>query len=213
MQAGRQVPDLAWFRCCRSQLLQLKSMCCCCCCCRVGAALLRGEWQAAVRLIMQGGPGERREYRQARALYMEQGDIQVGCRGASLSSGVMLLSCVIRRRWTVEIQLAALVFPGCRLASRYVLLGLHAATAACGLSSALASISTTRATAQPRRHKSSTGQLTATALRSTAGATCRPRASECMIVAFEQHADVASTVQLPGCRFVCLAASDACRVR
>jgi hypothetical protein len=52
--------------------------CCCCCCCRVGAALLRGEWQAAVRLIMQGGPGERREYRQARALYMEQGDIQVG---------------------------------------------------------------------------------------------------------------------------------------
>uniref|UniRef100_A0A383W6L3 TRUD domain-containing protein n=1 Tax=Tetradesmus obliquus TaxID=3088 RepID=A0A383W6L3_TETOB len=43
---------------------------------RVGAALLRGEWQGAVRLVMQGGPGERREYRQARALYMEQGDIQ-----------------------------------------------------------------------------------------------------------------------------------------
>ncbi|KAF6264278.1 pseudouridine synthase [Scenedesmus sp. NREL 46B-D3] len=43
---------------------------------RVGAALLRGEWQAAVRLVLQGGPGERREYRQARALYMNHGDIQ-----------------------------------------------------------------------------------------------------------------------------------------
>jgi hypothetical protein len=48
---------------------------------------------------------------------------------------------------------------------------LHAATAASGPSSPLASISTTRATAQPRLHKSSTGQHSLTALRSTVGAT------------------------------------------
>ncbi|KAF8060524.1 leucine--tRNA ligase [Scenedesmus sp. PABB004] len=42
----------------------------------VGAALLRGEWAAATRLILQGGPGERPEIAAARALYLERGDAQ-----------------------------------------------------------------------------------------------------------------------------------------
>eukprot|EP00878_Enallax_costatus_P019895 GHUV01021006.1.p1 GENE.GHUV01021006.1~~GHUV01021006.1.p1 ORF type:complete len:667 (+),score=201.67 GHUV01021006.1:67-2067(+) len=43
---------------------------------RVGAALLRGKWKEAVQLIMQGGDGERQEFREARALFTEKGDIQ-----------------------------------------------------------------------------------------------------------------------------------------
>lgn len=53
----------------------------------MGAALLRGEWQSAVQLIMQGGEGERQEFREARALYTEKGDVQV--RSAAVKSTYM----------------------------------------------------------------------------------------------------------------------------
>eukprot|EP00879_Flechtneria_rotunda_P004747 GHRR01005016.1.p1 GENE.GHRR01005016.1~~GHRR01005016.1.p1 ORF type:complete len:819 (+),score=345.29 GHRR01005016.1:316-2772(+) len=42
---------------------------------RVGSVLLCGGWKTAVRLIMQGGPDERQEFQQARALYMDKEDI------------------------------------------------------------------------------------------------------------------------------------------
>lgn len=38
---------------------------------------MRGEWQGAVQLIMQGGSGERQEFREARELYTVKGDIKV----------------------------------------------------------------------------------------------------------------------------------------
>ena len=41
--------------------------------CRVGAALLRGQYQEAVRLIMQPRDGEREESAEARQLYLEKG--------------------------------------------------------------------------------------------------------------------------------------------
>jgi len=41
--------------------------------CRVGAALLRGQYQEAVRLIMQPRDGEREESAEARRLYLEKG--------------------------------------------------------------------------------------------------------------------------------------------
>ena len=41
---------------------------------RVGAALLRGEYEAAVRLIMQPRDGEREETAEARKLYLQKGD-------------------------------------------------------------------------------------------------------------------------------------------
>lgn len=41
--------------------------------CRVGAALLRGEYEEAVRLIMQPRDGEREETVEARRLYLDKG--------------------------------------------------------------------------------------------------------------------------------------------
>ena len=40
---------------------------------RVGAAMLRGEYEQAVRLIMQPDVNEKAESAAARALYLEQG--------------------------------------------------------------------------------------------------------------------------------------------
>lgn len=45
--------------------------------CRVGAALLRGEWQAAVELILQGAPHEKEDVKAARDKYTKEGDIKV----------------------------------------------------------------------------------------------------------------------------------------
>ncbi|KAL0052217.1 hypothetical protein WJX82_010083 [Trebouxia sp. C0006] len=42
---------------------------------KVGAALLRGQYQEAVRLIMQPRDGEREESAEARRLYLEKGDV------------------------------------------------------------------------------------------------------------------------------------------
>lgn len=43
---------------------------------RVGVALLQGQYEEAVRLIMQPRDGEREETAQARRLYLEQGDVK-----------------------------------------------------------------------------------------------------------------------------------------
>jgi hypothetical protein len=48
--------------------------------CRIGAALLRGEWLVAVRLILQGPSGERPEWRAAREAFLHGGDAKVGYR-------------------------------------------------------------------------------------------------------------------------------------
>ena len=45
--------------------------------CRVGAALLRGEYEEAVRLIMQPREGEREETAEARRLYLDKGGFAV----------------------------------------------------------------------------------------------------------------------------------------
>ena len=42
-------------------------------CCRVGAALLRGQYEEAVQLIMQPRDGEREESAEARRLYLDKG--------------------------------------------------------------------------------------------------------------------------------------------
>ena len=44
---------------------------------RVGAAMLRGEYEQAVRLIMQPREGDREEGVEARRLYLDKGDIEV----------------------------------------------------------------------------------------------------------------------------------------
>lgn len=41
--------------------------------CRVGVALLQGEYEKAVKLIMQPRDGEREETAEARRLYLETG--------------------------------------------------------------------------------------------------------------------------------------------
>ena len=43
--------------------------------CRVGIALLKGQWEEAVRLIMQPSSHERADSQAAKKLYLEQGDI------------------------------------------------------------------------------------------------------------------------------------------
>jgi hypothetical protein len=55
----------------------------------VGAALLRGEWQAAVRLIMEAGQYERADAAGARQLYLRDGDIKVWCAAGCGAPGVL----------------------------------------------------------------------------------------------------------------------------
>ena len=43
--------------------------------CRVGIALLKGQWEEAVRLIMQPSSHERADSEAAKKLYLDQGDI------------------------------------------------------------------------------------------------------------------------------------------
>ena len=45
--------------------------------CSVGAALLRGEFSSAVRMILGGKEGERPEVAEARAAYLRDGDAKV----------------------------------------------------------------------------------------------------------------------------------------
>ena len=44
----------------------------------VGAALLRGEFTSAVRMILGGKEGERTDVAKARAAYLKDGDAKVG---------------------------------------------------------------------------------------------------------------------------------------
>ena len=44
---------------------------------RVGAALLRGEFSAAVRMILGGKPGEKPDIAAARAAFLKDGDAKV----------------------------------------------------------------------------------------------------------------------------------------
>ena len=55
---------------------------------RVGAALLRGEWEAAVKLVMEQREGERPENVEGRRLYLEEGDIQVGKSPQCIAMGL-----------------------------------------------------------------------------------------------------------------------------
>jgi len=59
--------------------------------CRVGAALLRGQYQEAVRLIMQPRDGEREESAEARRLYLE--------KGASACMWVQWCTSLLCSRW------------------------------------------------------------------------------------------------------------------
>ena len=44
---------------------------------RVGAALLRGEFSAAIRMILGGKPGERQDIAAARSAFLNDGDAKV----------------------------------------------------------------------------------------------------------------------------------------
>ena len=46
-----------------------------CPCCSVGRELIRGNWEAAVQLIMAGHEGEREDSAAARRLFLEAGDV------------------------------------------------------------------------------------------------------------------------------------------
>lgn len=59
---------------------------------RVGGALLRGEWKGAADLILRGSPDERPEYRAARDLYLNKGDIQVSSCDVMPIDGRLLLA-------------------------------------------------------------------------------------------------------------------------
>ncbi len=43
--------------------------------CRIGALLLKGEWKAAVDMILGRIEGERSDNDEARRLYLEEGDV------------------------------------------------------------------------------------------------------------------------------------------
>lgn len=71
--------QLAFMECLiRTHVSSLLSWCCAVCIfTRVGGALLKGEWEAAVKLILSGAPDEKQDSREGRQLYLEKGDIHV----------------------------------------------------------------------------------------------------------------------------------------
>jgi hypothetical protein len=55
---------------------------------QIGAALLRGQFEAAARMVLRGREGEKPEIRHARDLFLVKGDVQVGWRRAGGGGGV-----------------------------------------------------------------------------------------------------------------------------
>ena len=72
-----------------------------CCLCRVGAAMLRGKYEEAVRLIMQPHAGEKEDSAAARALYLEHG----GCLVQTNTLCVTVTACIKGRSWLDAVAL------------------------------------------------------------------------------------------------------------
>ena len=76
---------------------------------RVGAALLRGEFSAAVRMILGGKPGEKPDIAAARAAFLKDGDAKVNEQSIHL---FFMMTC--RRYYFLIIHL---LHPTCQQAS------------------------------------------------------------------------------------------------